>query len=137
VTSSWDQLALAEEDPIVPILYENLLNPASVAVYKRVKGQTMKIAEIARGLVAEAVGGSIGDGSRSRKQFVNTRRGQFRVCNSWNSDNSTEVAAHARMGVRTVHLDSPGEVIGFFREHGLDGEQTYRWLLRRLRVEFQ
>lgn len=124
------------DDALPPLRYENLLPADDVATYKRVKRWTMALASDARAIVAEIVGGTIGDDGRSRKEFVQTARGKFRISMGHMSDNSTEVAAHERMGVRTVHLDEPDEVVAFFEEHGVSGRDAYTALVRRLRRRF-
>lgn len=124
------------DDTLPPLRYENLLPAADVETYKRVKRWTMALASDARAIVAEIVGGTIGDDGRSRKEFVQTSRGKFRISMGHMSDNSTEVAAHERMGVRTVHLDEPDEVVAFFEEHGVSGREAYTALVRRLRRRF-
>lgn len=131
-----EQLALDPEE-IVEIHYETLLDPHDVVVYKRVKGQTMQIAKYAREIIAGQVEGTVGDGTRSKKEFVTTRLGQYRVSMSNMSDNTTETAAHERMGVTVVHLHDPAEVIAFFAAHGLDGEDAYRRLYRLLKARFR
>lgn len=115
------------------ILYETLLRHEDVVVYKRVKRQTMALAHDARTILAEMVGGTLGDGSRSNKEFVNTPRGRWRVSMGYMSDNSTEAAAHARMGVRLLHLSDPAEVKVFLRTHGLEPRSAYITLVARLK----
>lgn len=131
-----EQAALWGDEP-VPIRYENLLPPHDVAVYKRVKASTMRIAEEARGICAHIVGGTIGDGDRSDKQFIETPNGKYRLATSDRSDNSTELAAHARMGVFTIHLSDPADMIAWFENHGLPGRLNYDLLVRELRARFR
>ncbi len=130
-----EQPALWGDAP-VPISYETLLAPNDVATYKRVKAATMRIADDAREIAARIVGGTIGDIGRSNKQFISTGKGMFRLATSNQSDNSTEVAAHERMGVTTIHLSEPGEMIRWFEEHGLPGRTAYDRLVRDLRARY-
>lgn len=133
-----EQLGLDDVEGPVSLTYENLLPAGDVAVYKRVKAQTMQIADEARSIAARLVGGTVGDGTRSAKQFINTNRGQYRLAMSARSDNSTEEAAHDRMGVTaTIHMPDPDEMIGWFAEHGLDGPLAYASLVRTLRARFR
>lgn len=131
-----EQAALWGDAP-TPISYETLLSPLDVATYKRVKATTMRIADDARDICARLVDGRIGDGGRSGKQFLQTSRGKFRLATSMQSDNSTEVAAHERMGVRTIHLSEPGEMIDWFSMHNLPGRLSYDKLVRELRARYQ
>ena len=117
----------------VTIRYELLLPVGDVMVYKRVKRWTMTFAEEARKVLAEQLDGTIGDGDRSKKRFLNTRRGTFRVALSHRSDNSTETASLERMGVRTIHLDDPDELLHFYRLHDVPGVPSYDELVERLR----
>lgn len=131
-----EQAALWGDSP-TPISYETLLSPTDVATYKRVKATTMRIADDAREICCRLVNGKIGDGGRSGKQFLQTGRGKFRLATSTQSDNSTEVAAHERMGVATIHLSEPEEMIAWFALHDLPGRLSYDKLVRDLRSRYQ
>lgn len=125
-------------DGELPVIrYENLLPEHDVQTYKRVKRWTMNLAHDARAILADLVGGTVGDGGRSRKEFLQTPRGSWRVSMGSNSDNTTERAAHERMGVKTLHLDEQEEVLAFLEEHGLPPRVAYEALVRRLRGSFR
>jgi hypothetical protein len=112
--------------------YEEFFSPADVAAYKRVKRGSMRLAGIARQIVAEMTGGQIEDGGRSAKEFLHTQCGKFRLSLRDNSDNTTEQAAHRRMGVTPVVMDESG-MLGFFRLHGLDPAEAYSFLYAETR----
>lgn len=131
-----EQPGLWSDDP-APISYETLLPTADVQTYKRVKAATMRIGDEARAIAAALVHGTDGDGSRSGKQFIQTTRGKYRLATSMQSDNSTETAAHERMGVETIHLSEPAEMIQWFASHGIDGRLAYEKLVRDLRARFR
>jgi hypothetical protein len=131
-----EQPSLLDQAP-VPIRYENLLPEADVLTYKRVKRWTMALATDAREIIAGIVGGTIGDGGRSKKEFLQTRVGKYRVSMSYNSDNTTEVAAHLAMGVTTIHLSDPAEVLAFFQAHDVPAREAYDLLVRQLQGRFR
>lgn len=129
-----DEQMTIDPGELIPIHYKHLLDPFSVSTFQRVKHQTMQIADVARELIAELIGGTIGDGDRSQKQFLTTPLGQYRVAMSDNSDNSSETMVAERMGVEFVHLNKPEEVVALFAKHGLDGEDAYRRLTATLKA---
>ena len=131
-----EQASLIDE-LLVSLTYENLCDPADVAAYKRVKAAEQRIAREAKAIAARLVGGTVGDGDRSDKQFIETSRGLYRFANSERSDNSSEIAVHERMGVtRSIRLPVIDEVVAWFDEHGLDGRLAYQALVRDLRARF-
>lgn len=112
--------------------YDDFFPEADVATFRRVKRGQMKLAEVARAVVAEMCQGTVlPDG----KEFVRTRRGLFRLAMAANSDNSTERAAHDDMGVTTVVMGDDAELERFFQRHGVnDGLRRFRRMVRaRLR----
>lgn len=126
------------DEVLVALTYENLCDPDDVAAFKRVKTQTQQIAAEAKLIAARLVGGTVGDGDRSDKQFIQTSRGLYRFANSERSDNSSEIAMHEQMGVtRSVRLPVIHEVVAWFDEHGLDGRLAYQALVRDLRARFR
>lgn len=98
--------------------YRDFCTQEEIDTFKRVKKRTMKLADAGRQVCAELTGATIGDGHRSDKQFLRTWRGQFRMALSRQSDNSTEQAAHARMGVETIYMGERESVIPWLRAHG-------------------
>jgi len=126
------------DEVLVALTYENLLPPADVAAYKRVKSAEQRIAHETKQIAARLVGGTVGDGDRSDKHFIQTSRGLYRFANSLASDNSSETAMHEQMGVtRAIHLPNIDEVVEWFDEHGLDGRLAYQALTRDLRARFR
>jgi hypothetical protein len=103
--------------------YEEYFEPWEVATFKRVKRGQMNLARVRRGVVCQMVAGVI-DGNGTNKEFVLTSRGRFRLANGDNSDNTTETAAHVRMGVQTVCMDDPESMADLFRLHGLPGASS-------------
>lgn len=126
-----EQPSLLDGEPVV-IRYESFVAADDVRTYRRVKAVTMGLADEARKVIAGMVEGSIGDGTRSSKQFVQTARGSYRIGAS--ADNTTATAAHDRMGVQAVKLDDPADLLAFFDEHGLDARAAYDQLVRRLQA---
>lgn len=100
--------------------YTDFCTQEEIDTFKRVKRRTMKLADAARHVCAELTGATIGDGQRSDKQFLRSRRGQFRMALSTQSDNSTEVAAHARMGVQTIYMGERDSIMPWLRDHGVE-----------------
>ncbi len=116
-----------------PITWEEFFTAEEAETTKRVRRGQQQLGPLAREWIAGAVGGSIGDGSRSAKQFVNTRCGRYRISLSKDGDNTTEMAAHERMHVTTVRVEDVDEMCEFFAEHGLPGPMTYSALREHLR----
>lgn len=115
-----------------PITWEEFFSPAEVAATKRVRRGQQRLGPEARAWIAEKVGGTIGDGTRSAKQFVNTPHGSYRISLSSDGDNTTETAAHERMGVETVTVENVEQMCAFFLAHGLPGAETYEALRSHL-----
>ena len=130
------QVPMALDSP-TPIVWESFFTKDEVEATKRVRRGQQALGPLARKWIAEKVGGTIGDGDRSAKQFVNTRYGQFRISLSVDGDNTTETAAHERMGVRTIRLEAVEEAVEFFQEHGLEGARTYEELRLHLRMQLR
>lgn len=115
------------------LTYEDFFDSPDVATYKRVKRGTMALARIGRDVAAEIVRGEIGDGTRSGKEFVRTRVGLYRLSFGSNSDNTTERAAHQRMGAKLIVMGDSDQMIAFFDEHVHEPEDVYRLWLRMVR----
>lgn len=82
-------------------LVESIEGRKNIETFKRVKKAYMRVASLARDLVAEDLNATIPE---EGKQFIRTSLGKFRLSNGANSDNSTEMAAHDRMGAITVQI---------------------------------
>lgn len=105
-------------------------------MYKRVKRGTMILAGIQREILAELTSGRIGDDGRSKKEFLTTEHGRFRLCSGTNSDNTTETAAHDRMHADTVVME--GESLkAFFELHGLLPGPTLVYFLAETRKRLE
>jgi hypothetical protein len=115
-----------------PIRWEEFFTGSEVAATKRVRRGQQQLGPLARAWIAARCGGTIGDGSRSAKQFVNTPRGKFRISLSADGDNTTETAAHERMGAETVAVEDVLGMTEFFNDHGLPGRETYQELRAHL-----
>lgn len=114
--------------------YTDFFTAEQVATYRHVKRGTMMLADVSREVVATMVGGTI---PFEGKQFVHTKRGEFRLCTAANSDNSTERFAHREMNAKTVVMGDEIDLDAFFRDHGIKGgialfKRTVRARLRRL-----
>lgn len=116
-----------------PIRWEEFFTGSEVAATKRVRRGQQQLGPLAREWIAGRIGGTIGDGSRSAKQFVNTPHGKFRISLSADGDNTTETAAHDRMGAETVAVEDVFGMVNFFQAHGLPGRETYQQLREHLR----
>jgi len=92
----------------------------------------MTHAKIIRETLADILGGTIGDGDRSDKQFVNTYQGQFRIRKDSRTDNSTEVAAHKGLGVTNINLLNDKSRRAFFTLHNIDPDVGDTLLLNAL-----
>lgn len=128
-------LAGAHEPDPPSFGYEHLITRAEHDTYLYVKKLEQDIARAARGVLAELTQGVIGDGSRSKKEFLNTRHGKYRVSCRANSDNTTEVAAHDRMGVTKLNAGSREEALRFLQLHGVT--MTYAEFVRLLIAEWR
>jgi hypothetical protein len=95
--------------------YEDFFDAEDVAVYRRVKRGSMKLARVAREVAADMVDGEI---LITGKEFVHTPHGMFRLAMAYNSDNSTERIAHIEMGAITVIMGDSAQMREFFRLHG-------------------
>lgn len=124
--------ALAPRQP-APIVWEEFFTRSEVETTKRVRRGQQQLGPLARKWIAARVGGTIGDGGRSAKQFVNTPRGKFRVSLSVDGDNTTEMAAHERMGAEAVAVEDVQAMVEFFSAHDLPGWETYQELREHLR----
>lgn len=125
------------EDGMRPITWEEFFTAEEAEVTKRVRRGQQQLGPLARRWIAERVGGTIGDGGRSAKQFVNTPRGKYRISLSVDGDNTTETAAHERMGVTTVRVEAVEEMVAFFEEHRLNGVHAYEELREFLRTRLR
>lgn len=104
---------------------------AEVAIFKTVKGKSMRLARAVKEVIAEELDGNL---PSSGKQFLSTSRGTFRLATRANSDNSTEEAAHRRMGAVSVQVF--GEVDERHRERGwISLEDLYQRHGLRLREQ--
>lgn len=98
--------------------YEDFFSTEDVAAYKRVKTGTMKLAREARRIIADMVGAEY-EPTGKAKEFLRTERGLFRLSMSPNSDNTTEIAAHQKLGASKIVMSDDRELHRFFRAHGL------------------
>jgi hypothetical protein len=78
-----------------------ILGEEKVAAFKEVKGTSMRLARVAREVIADDLDGAL---PAKGKQFLTTDRGLFRLASRANSDNTTEQLAHKRMGAKTVQV---------------------------------
>lgn len=98
--------------------YEDFFEKADVATYKRVKRGTMNLARVSREVIAGMVGGSLTQLDDSKKEYLDTRLGRYRLAMSHNSDNRTEMREHERLGATVIAIGDPGEMEAFFEAHG-------------------
>lgn len=103
--------------------YEDFFTAEEVATFKRVKRGSMSLARVARGAVAEMVGGTL-EQDDSHKEYLTTRVGRFRLAMGHNSDNETEMREHARLGAEIVSMGSYDEMRSFFARHGSDSPDS-------------
>jgi hypothetical protein len=87
-----------------------------VAAFKRVKAMQMRLADAARRIVADDLGGVLPE---SGKQFLETGHGRWRLAAKSNSDNSTEERERRRMGATPVLMF--GDLSEYRRAHGWIG----------------
>ena len=127
------QLDFFEEPNGDPITWEEFFTVDECETTKKVRRGQQALGPLARVWIAEVVGGTIGDGGRSKKQFLNTRHGRYRISLSVDGDNTTEQAAHVRMAARAVAIEDKDAMCAFFRAHGLPGPETYEALRDHLR----
>lgn len=113
--------------------YKQFVTQDEARTYKRVKWVTMHLSRIAREVIADLTGGRISDPGGSRKQFVETSRGLYRISMGPRSDNSTEVAVHLRMGVESINFADEKERRRFWAKHRLNPELTEIQFTERLR----
>jgi hypothetical protein len=128
-------LAGAHEPDPPSFGYEHLITRAEHDTYLYVKKLEQDIATAARSVLAELCHGVIGDGARSKKQFVNTRHGKYRASCRENSDNTTETAAMIRMGATKVNAGNREEALAFLGLHGVD--ITYAAFIRLVIAEWR
>ncbi len=82
-------------------LLRALVGQPELETFKKVKLTSMRLARIVREVIAADLGGTL---PSKGKQFLTTSRGVFRLASRANSDNTTEQAAHKRMGVTIVQV---------------------------------
>lgn len=106
--------------------YEDFFEADEVATFKRMKKAQMELAGIARGIAAVMVGGTVlgnpGGGPGKGKEFVRTSLGLYRLSIGPNADNTTEQAAHERMGAVCVVMGDESGMRAWFRLHGITGD---------------
>lgn len=96
--------------------YEDFVSPGQAAVYKYVKGVSMRLGPRARQIAAEMVGGHV---ATQGYQHVRTDKGLFCLVTAHNSMNTTARNAADRIGAKIVVMGDPDEMGEWFREHGL------------------
>lgn len=96
--------------------YEEFFTSSDIATYKRVKRGTMLLGRLAREIATGIVYGRM---EKKGKEFVYTNKGVYRLCMSGKSDNTTERAAHERMGAITVCMGDEKEMTDWFALHGV------------------
>lgn len=126
-----EAITMALDEPR-PIKWEEFFTASEVAATKRVRRGQSALGPLTRTWIAERVGGTIGDGARSAKEFLNTRRGKFAISLSADNLNSTELAAIERMGAVHVAVENVADICEFFTDHGLPGWETYEQLREHL-----
>ncbi len=99
--------------------YKDFCTPEEIAAFHMVKWRSMHLADCAREVCASLTNGTIGDGDRSDKEFVNTERGQYRIKICRTSDNSTEQVAHDQMGVTTIIAGERNSIMPWLWNHGV------------------
>lgn len=97
--------------------YEDFCDPDEVAIYRKVKRQTMRLGAVARSVACALVGGEIEDVGH---EYVRTPIGRYRLAMAANSDNTTERAAHDEAGVEIVVMGDPAAMVAWFTLHGRD-----------------
>lgn len=97
--------------------YERLCTQEQVDNFTFVRRLQQRAADVCREILAEMVEGEIRDPNGTGKQFLWTRRGLFRIATSRLADNSTEDAAHRRLGAETLNVDDDKALQAFFEEH--------------------
>lgn len=116
--------------------YEDFFSAADVAVYKRVKRGSMQLARVARSVIADMVNGNLIQYDDSRKEYLNTKLGVFRLAMSTASDNQTEMREHSRLGAEVVVIGDPEQMKTFFHRHGhAFPEQAVRRMRARIHEE--
>jgi hypothetical protein len=104
--------------------YEDFFDPHEVAVFKRVKGGSMRVAR-----------SHLLTGQKKRtKEYVHTPCGTFRLAMSGNSDNPTEMREHHRLGAKVVVMGDDRMMSEFFVQHGLNGDAVAEFR-KRVRAE--
>jgi hypothetical protein len=94
--------------------YEDFFDPAEVETFLMVKRGQQVLASVVREELAVLVGGQL---DHDGKEFLHTSEGVFRVALRSNSDNTTERAAHRRMGVETLNAGDLTELGVFLVRH--------------------
>lgn len=115
------------------ITWEEFFTRSEVEATKRVRRGQQALGPLVRDWVANRVGGTVGDGGRSKKEFLNTRRGKYALALSKDNLNTTELAAIERMGAEVVAVEDVPGMCEFFTDHGLPGWETYEELREHLR----
>jgi hypothetical protein len=93
--------AYVPEDQVIDRdeLLLRICGAARVAAFKDVKITSMRLATVARDVIADDLHGEL---PTHGKQFLKTRQGLWRLASGPNSDNTTEQAMHRRAGARYV-----------------------------------
>lgn len=116
--------------------YEDFCTEAEIATYKRVKVRSMRLARIARHAAVDVLHARYGEATvgEAGAEYVETRRGRFRLAMAKNSDNTTEAREHSRRGVRTVVMSDDDQMRAFFAEHEFDGDQALAQFHHRVKA---
>lgn len=102
--------------------YEDFCTEEELTGFHAVKHKSMRFHRLLKEEACDLTGGYIGDPMGGRKQFVITRLGVFRL-GSTNSDNSTEIGAHHRMGAVKINVTNDKQMRAWFAAHGVDNAE--------------
>ncbi len=117
------------------VTYEDFATEEDVAAFKRMVGLQQNLAHVMRETAALMVGGVLLPKSGKGKEFVRTQHGLYRLSVGDNADNTTEQAAHARMGAVPVVMGDEKQMGDWLVLHGrLSRIGAYADFLDRVRA---
>lgn len=117
-----------------PLDWQTFSTSAEIEVTKRCRRRQSVLARVMREEACRAVRGVIGDPNGSRKEFLQTSTGLYRVSASGNSDNSTELVAHERMGATSLNFSLREVRWVFWAEHDLRPDWADPHFVERVRL---
>lgn len=119
--------------------YKDFCTQREINTFRRVKRRQMRIARVARGAAVKVlrengIKAKVYTGDDTKKEYVITSRGWYRMAMQHSSDNKAELREHERLGAEIVTMGDEDEMLSFFREHDLDPDDAWEDFLSEIRA---